>query len=65
MLATWPIWIVNVNYVVIPGHVFPQLDYPTGNQGDVGSNPTQGTKSFSPNENVFQGLSVLGPFKFH
>ena len=35
------------------------------NQGDVGSNPAQGIKSFSPDENVFQGLSVLGHFKLH
>ena len=26
----------------------------TGNQGDVGSNPAQGIKSFSSNENVIQ-----------
>ena len=31
----------------------------------MGSNPAQGIKSFSPDENVFQGLSVLGHFKLH
>ena len=31
----------------------------------MGSNPAQGIKRFSPDENVFQGLSVLGHFKLH
>ena len=31
----------------------------------MGSNPAQGIESFSPNENVIQGLSVLGLFKLH
>ena len=32
-----------------------------GNQGDVGSNPAHGTKSFSSNENVIQ--RVVRPYK--
>ena len=36
--------------------------HPTGNQGDVGSNPAQRIKRFSSNENVIQKLSDLGPF---
>ena len=44
----------------------PLLSRPPVNQlDDAGSNPAQGIKSFSPNENVFQGLSVLGHFKLH
>ena len=37
----------------------------TGNQGDVGSNPAQGIKSFSSNENVIQKLSVHGALKLN